>query len=920
MSSKYSYLSNAHPDFIDSQYKSYKEDPESVEYGWQKFFEGFDFAHSTSSDGVQETGNLKEIYVLNLIDGYRTRGHLFTKSNPVRDRRKYAPTLDLENFQLEQSDLDTVFNAGVEVGLGPAKLRDIVDLLQQTYCQSIGAEYRYIRETEIHNWLRDRMEATRNKSEFSMDEKRHILHKLNQAVVFEKFLGQKYVGQKRFSIEGAESMIPALDELIEAGSEGGVEEFVVGMAHRGRLNILVNILNKSYSDVFTEFEEVITDDDDFYGDVKYHHGHSVDIQTEKGKTVHLSLCPNPSHLEAVGPVAIGKARAKIDAKYNRNTNALATLLIHGDASIAGQGVVYETIQMSELDAYQTGGTVHMVINNQVGFTTNYTDARTSTYCTDVAKVTNSPVFHVNGDDAEAVVHACRLAMEFRQKFHRDVFIDLLCYRRHGHNEGDEPRFTQPTLYKIIEKHPNPRDIYFESLKKSGNVEATLAKQMEKEFQKMLQERLNEVKKDAKAVNYSFMTSNWKDLRPDGDGDWNGSPETGVSENILRPLADKMLALPEDKTFYKKMSRIFRQREKMLNETDKLDWSMGELLAYASLLNEGNHVRMSGQDVERGTFGHRHAVLRFEGTEEEYIPLNHVAEEQAQLEIYNSHLSEYAVLGFEYGYSWSAPYHLTIWEAQFGDFVNGAQIIIDQFISSAGQKWRRYSGLVMLLPHGYEGQGPEHSSARMERFLELSSGNNWQIANPTTPAQMFHLLRRQVRREFRVPLIVFTPKSLLRLQAATSSFSELTSGSFQEVLDDPTAKAKDVKRILLCSGKIYYDLLKERDAGEHKEVAIVRMEQIYPLPVNQIAAIKDKYKQATEIFWVQEEPENMGPWPFILRKSRALGLAGLDVIARPESASTATGYKKKHTEEQAEIMARSFAKVGSESKELLTEAQ
>ncbi|MCL4106276.1 UNVERIFIED_CONTAM: hypothetical protein GTU68_061118 [Idotea baltica] len=910
MSSKYSYLSNAHPDFIDSQYKSYKEDPESVDYGWQKFFEGFDFANSTSSEGSLETGNLKEIYVLNLIDGYRTRGHLFTKSNPVRDRRKYSPTLDLENFRLEQSDLDKVFNAGVEVGLGPAKLRDIIDLLEKTYCQSIGAEYRYIRETEIHNWLRDRMENTRNTSEFSMDEKRHMLHKLNQAVVFEKFLGQKYVGQKRFSIEGAESMIPALDELIESGSEGGVEEFVIGMAHRGRLNILVNILNKSYSDVFTEFEEVVGEDEDFLGDVKYHHGYSVDIKTEKGKTVHLSLCPNPSHLEAVGPVAIGKARAKIDAKYNKNANALATLLIHGDASIAGQGVVYETIQMSELEAYQTGGTVHMVINNQVGFTTNYTDARTSTYCTDVAKVTNSPVFHVNGDDVEAVVFVCRLAMEFRQKFNRDVFIDLLCYRRHGHNEGDEPRFTQPNLYKIIEKHPNPRDIYFESLRKQGNVDATLAKQMEKEFQNMLQDNLNDVKKDAKAVKYSFMTSNWKELRPDED----------VAEEILRPLADKMLALPEEKSFYKKMTRIFAQRGKMLNETDRLDWSMGELLAYASLLNEGNGIRMSGQDVERGTFGHRHAVLRSEGTEEEFIPLNHVTDEQAQLEIYNSHLSEYAVLAFEYGYSWAAPYHLTIWEAQFGDFVNGAQIVIDQFISSGGQKWRRYSGLVMLLPHGYEGQGPEHSSARMERFLELSSGNNWQVVNPTTPAQMFHLLRRQVRRDFRVPLIVLTPKSLLRLQAATSSFSELTSGSFQEVLDDPTAKAKDVTRILFCSGKVYYDLLKERDEGKHKEVALVRIEQIYPLPVKQVAAIKTKYKKAKETIWVQEEPENMGPWPFILRKSKVLGLAGIDVIARPESASTATGYKKKHVEELAEILAKSFAKVGSESKELLTEAQ
>lgn len=921
MSASYSYLSNAHPEFIDSQYQMYREDPESVDYGWQKFFEGFDFANSTRSDGPIDSGNLKEIYVLNLIDGYRTRGHLFTKSNPVRERRQYSPTLvDLENYNLSDEDLDTVFNAGVDIGMGPAKLRDIIDKLEQTYCQSIGAEYRYIREKEIHDWLKERMEGTRNTMEFSLEQKQHILHKLNQAVGFEKFLGTKFVGQKRFSIEGAESLIPALDELIEVGSEDGVEEYVIGMAHRGRLNVLVNILNKSYKDVFSEFHEYYdSGQNDFFGDVKYHHGHSVDVQSEKGKTVHLSLCPNPSHLESVGPVACGKARAKIDTKYNRNHNALATLLIHGDASIAGQGVVYETIQMSELDAYETGGTVHIVINNQVGFTTNYMDARTSTYCTDVAKVTSSPVFHVNGDDVEAVVYVSRLAMEFRQKFNRDVFIDLLCYRRHGHNEGDEPRFTQPKLYKAIERHPNPRDIYFDKLKQAGSVEADLAKKMEKEFKRALQSLLNEAKDSAKAVQYDFGNSHWKDLKKNGSVDWDKSPETGVPDEILRPLANKMLELPDGKNFFDKMVKIFDQR-KLMMENDRLDWAMGELLAYASLLAEGNPIRMSGQDVERGTFGHRHAVLKDAETEEEFIPLNNLVPGQVQFEVYNSHLSEFAVLGFEYGYSWSAPYTLTLWEAQFGDFVNGAQTIIDQYICSAEQKWRRYSGLVMLLPHGFEGQGPEHSSARIERFLELSASKNWQVANPTTPAQIFHLLRRQIRRDFRKPLIVFTPKSLLRLPEATSSFADLTKGGFKEIIDDANVKAKDVRRVLICSGKVYYDLLKGQQAGKHKDVAVVRMEQVYPLPEKQIAGLKKKYKVAEEWFWVQEEPENMGPWPFILRQARKIGLKDIDLISRTESSSPATGYKKKHVEEQNNIVERSFAPVNSEEKELITKAQ
>lgn len=907
MAPNFSYLSNSDPEYLENLYNEWLNDPESVDYGWQKFFEGFEFGKTDfTGAGSGEQGNVKEVYVLNLINAYRTRGHLFTKTNPVRERRQYEPSLELANFNLSDADLDSVFQAGVEVGLGPATLREIRQLLEDTYRKSFGAEYMYIRQPEVQQWLRQKMEGSRNKPKYSVEEKKHILHKLNQAVVFEKFLGTKYVGQKRFSLEGAETLIPALDAVIEKGNDLGIQEFVLGMAHRGRLNVLANILGKTYDNIFAEFEENYEDheedkNDPFEGDVKYHHGYATDVITEKGETVHLSLCPNPSHLESVDPVALGKARAKIDTKHGGDVSKLTTILIHGDASVAGQGVVYEVVQMADLEAYHTGGTVHIVINNQVGFTTNYTDARSSIYCTDVAKVIQVPVFHVNGDDVEEVVYAVELAMEFRQQFKKDVFIDLLCYRRHGHNEGDEPRFTQPTLYKAIENHPDPLTIYFNKLRDGKEVDANMAKEMEKSFKKMLQERLNNVKQNNKAVEYSFNHSGWKELRADLLDDWHASPETGVEESKLRALAEKMLNLPEGMPFYDKVVKIFNDRKDMI-VNDKLDWSMGELLAYASLLDEGYNVRMSGQDVERGTFAHRHATLTLADTDEEYTPLKKVVDNGSKFEIFNSLLSEYAVLGFEYGYSWSAPYTLSLWEAQFGDFVNGAQIIIDQYISSAETKWRRLSGLVMLLPHGYEGQGPEHSSARPERFLELCATNNMQIVNATTPAQMFHLLRRQMVRNFRVPLVVFTPKSVLRHPEATSAFAELTSGKFQEVIDDTAVKAKDVKRVLMCTGKVYYDLLAKQRESERKDIAIVRLEQLYPIAQKQLEALKAKYKGAKEWFWVQEEPENMGWWSFILRKYRFLNL---DVISRRESSSPATGYKKQHVAQQKFIVKRAF---------------
>lgn len=904
-----SYLNPANATYIDSLYQAYKQDPESVEYGWQKFFEGFDFGRGSEANMVSnETPEhfLKEINVLNLIDGYRSRGHLFTKTNPVRERRKYFPGKELSTFGLSDADLDTVFNAGVEVGIGPAKLRDIVALLEQTYCESIGAEFTYIRNPEKIKWFQERMESGRNNPNFSIDTKKRILKKLNEAVVFENFLGTKFLGQKRFSLEGAESMIPALDSVIEKGADLGIEEFVIGMAHRGRLNVLANIMGKTYKDIFSEFEGKGFDENTpFGGDVKYHLGYSTDVQTNSGKKVHLSLCPNPSHLEAVDPVVEGATRSKMDFKFLGDYRKIAPILIHGDASVAGQGIVYEVLQMAKLDGYKTGGTIHLVINNQVGFTTNFKDARSSTYCTDLAKVTLSPVFHVNGDDVEALVHAVNLAVEYRQQYHNDVFIDILCYRRFGHNESDEPKFTQPLLYKAIEKHPNPREIYNQKLTEQGAVDANLAKEMEKEFRTLLQERLNESKEDTNysQVNQVFAGA-WKGLKLANAEDMVKPANTAVGEKSLLDIAQKITALPADKKFFRKIEKLFEDRRKMVTEKT-FDWAMGELMAYGTLLSEGHRVRISGQDVERGTFSHRHAVVKLEDSEEEYIPLTLLNNgDQAKFEIFNSHLSEYGVLGFEYGYALANPTALTIWEAQFGDFFNGAQIIVDQFIASAETKWQRSNGLVMLLPHGYEGQGPEHSSARIERFMELCAENNIQVANCTTPANQFHLLRRQLKRDFRKPLVVFTPKSLLRHPLCVSKLEDFTKGSFQEVINDNFVKPADVKRILFCSGKVYYDLLEKQQADQRKDVAIVRLEQLYPTPVAQMKAIKDKYKNASEIFWVQEEPENMGAWPYLCRKFRKSDL-NFEVICRPESSSTATGYAKQHLSQQLAIVSKAF---------------
>jgi len=887
---KYSYMSNADVNAIDEIYNQYIADANNVEEGWRTFFDGFEFARKNyDTDGEIPENVKKEFDVIKLIRGYRTRGHLFTHTNPVRERRQYTPNLDYKNFGLEEKDLNVVFHAGKEIGMGPSTLKQIIEHLEETYCESIGFEYKYIRRPERVDWLYNKIEL-KNRPVLDGKRKKHILHKLNQASVFEQFLHKKFVGQKRFSLEGGEALIPGLDSLMERGAELGAKEFVVGMAHRGRLNVLANIFNKTYAAIFSEFDGKEYDDALFDGDVKYHLGYTIETKSDGGKDVKMTLAPNPSHLETVAPVVEGITRAKIDDVLEGDENAIIPIIIHGDAAVAGQGIVYEVIQMAELEGYKTGGTVHIVINNQVGFTTNYTDGRSSTYCTDVAKTTLCPVFHVNGDDVEAVVQVMQIAVEYRQEFKRDVFVDLLCYRKYGHNEGDEPKFTQPKLYKAIAKHKNPREIYLEKLISQGAITKEEGKQMQKSFDDMLQDRLSEAKQFKKAKISDFLEEEWEGFVTATMDDFDVSPETGVEKETLARLADKISSLPDGKNYFRKIVKLFRDRKTMI-ENDTLDWGMGETLAYASLLDEGYPIRISGQDVQRGTFSHRHAVIKTEDTEETVIPLNLLSDKQAKLQIYNSLLSEYGVLGFDYGYAFGTPNGLTIWEAQFGDFNNGAQIMIDQYISAAEDKWHTQNGLVMLLPHGYEGQGSEHSSGRMERFLSLCGDLNMQIANCTTPANFFHLLRRQMKRDFRKPLIVFTPKKLLRYPKAVSKMSDLSSGRFQEVIDDTTVKATDVDTVVLCTGKFYYDIIEEKERiGGAENIAVVRVEQIYPVPTKQLDAIVAKYGKDCKFIWAQEEPENMGAWSFMLRKYRTVHL---DVVSRLESASPATGSSKVH---------------------------
>ena len=897
---RFSFLNTVHTGFIEELYQQYLKNPDAVEPSWKSFFQGYDLANSDYSlEADKEVVEIpqqvyKEFKVIELINGYRTRGHLFTKTNPVRNRRQYTPTLELDNFGLGKDDLNTVFNAGSILGLPPTKLSEIVNHLERIYCDSIGIEYMFIRNPEEIQWWQDKLNENDNHPNYEASTKKYILSKLNQAVTFEQFLQTKYVGQKRFSLEGGETLIPALGGLFRiAAEEYDVDEFVLGMSHRGRLNTLVNIFRKPIRELFNEFDGKDYAEDDFDGDVKYHLGSTIKKTLKSNKQITMNLVPNPSHLETVGAVAEGITRAKIEEDYNGDSSKILPVVVHGDAAVAGQGIVYELIQMSKLKGYSTGGTVHIVVNNQIGFTTNYLDARSSTYCTDVAKVTLSPVLHVNADDVEAVTHAVLMALDFRMKFKRDIFIDLLGYRKYGHNEGDEPRFTQPILYKAISKQPNPRDIYNAKLIKEGVIDEQYLPNLIQEYKGLLEKEFNRSKDDSASKVNPFMANVWSGfMHQDLDG-LLLSVGTKYPKSRLEKIAKIVSTVPEGVKLLRKAEKILKDRSKMVFETNKMDWSMGEIFAFGSLLEEGYNVRISGQDVERGTFSHRHAILRDEISSTKVNLLNTNPKNKGVMSIFNSSLSEYGVLGFDYGYAMAAPNTLTIWEAQFGDFGNGAQIMFDQYISAAEDKWKQQNGIVILLPHGYEGQGSEHSSARIERFLQLCANDNMTVANCTNPANFFHLLRRQMKRNFRKPLVVFTPKSLLRSPLAVSELKDFTEGEFQEVIDD-TVSPKEVKRVVFCTGKFYYDLLDERNKNGRNDVALVRLEQLFPLHEEKIDKVIKRYENAEDYIWAQEEPRNMGSWSYMLQRFE---LKDLKVRSRKyyavPAAGSSTRFKLRH---------------------------
>lgn len=915
----FSYITQSHPAFIENLYQDFVKDPGSVDPDLRKFFEGFDFAltHAnafTASNattpaeasgiavGASGVDWQKEFSVYRLIMEYRHKGHLIAKTNPIRPRIDRGARLDIAHVGLTEQDLTSTFFAGHVLGLKNATLQQIIAHLEKSYTAAVGVEFTYINDPVKVDWLIDAVEK-RMHQPLSIETKRRVLEKLNQGVILEKFLHTKYVGQKRFSLEGGETTIAALDAIINTAADLMAKEVVIGMAHRGRLNVLANVLGKTYEQIFSEFEGTAKVDQTMgSGDVKYHMGYGSEVKTPSGKSISLKLMPNPSHLEAVNPVVAGFARAKADVLYQSDTDKIVPILIHGDASIAGQGIVYELLQMSGLAGYSTGGTLHFVINNQIGFTTDFIEARSADYCTSLAASTQAPVFHVNGDDPEAVVKCAQLATAYRQEFNSDVFIDMVCYRRHGHNEGDDPKFTQPRLYQLIEKHANPREVYVAQLLADGDSEVqALAKDMEKKFWQDLQERLDEVKQHPLPYQYQPPELEWKKLRRATPEDFLYSPVTAIDTAVLSQLMNALLSWPAEFKPLRKVEKILQDKIKLFEQEQKIDWATGELLAYASLVAEGRRVRVSGQDVSRGTFSHRHAVLRDEQTDQPYNRLSRLPGAGGAFAIYNSLLSEYAVLGFEYGYALANPSALVVWEAQFGDFANGAQTIIDQFIAAGEQKWNRMNGVTMLLPHGYEGQGPEHSSARLERFLQLAAELNIVVTNITTAANFFHALRRQLAWSFRKPLINFSPKANLRLPGSYSGIAEFTQGGFKEVIDDAEAQPGQTKKVLLCSGKIYFELEERRRREQRKDMAIVRLEQLYPLPVQQLEKLHKKYASAIW-YWVQEEPQNMGAASFMKMNCRTIPFG---VISRQPSASTATGYQKVHLQEQAELIETAF---------------
>ncbi len=891
-------------DFIDSQYRQWKKDPNSVSRDWRIFFEGFNLAAFPEREAAgvcEKTQVLRQMHVEELVYRYRDLGHLLACLDPLVSCPTSHPLLDLEAFNLQDEDLDRIFYTPRIGHMGEEPLRDIIRMLRETYCRTIGVEYMHLQDPEERGWLQERMESVRNRPALDRTTKLRIFNKICEASLFEQFLHTRYVGQKRFSAEGAEAVVSMLDTLIECGGAKGAREVILGMAHRGRLSVQVNNLQKPYRALFCEFEESY-DPDSLVGsgDVKYHKGYFADIETDDGHQVRVLLATNPSHLEAVNPVVEGIARARQDALGDEERNLVLPLLIHGDAAFAGQGVVCETLNLSQLKGFRTGGTIHIIINNQIGFTTLPEDARSTRYSTDVAKMLMVPIFHVHGEDPEAAAHVISLACDYRFRFHKDVVIDIVCYRRFGHNEADEPYYTQPKMYDRIKDRPPLHRLYSQKLIGEGVLTQEDVDKTIEEISQCLQREYEEARKETcEAPSISFFEG-WDGV----SSDYSHKPiETGVAEDALIELARKLNQAPDGFAVHQRLQRILARRLETVEKGEGIDWATAEALSLASLLVEGTTVRFTGEDTRRGTFSQRHSVLVDIHTGEELTPLNQLSEKQGRFEVYDSMLSEYAVLGFEYGYSLVSPEKLVLWEAQFGDFVNNGQVIIDQFISSAESKWHRLSGLVLLLPHGYEGQGPEHSSARFERFLQLCAQDNMQVCYPSTPAQYFHLLHRQMKRNTRKPLVVLTPKSLLRHSMAVSKLAEMASGSFKEVIEDEAAG--QAKRILLCSGKIYYDLVDRREGQQRSDIAIVRLEQFYPFPGERIEEIASKFSNAEEWFWVQEEPQNMGGWEFVRPRLESLLGKEIRYVGRPAAASPATGYHSIFKKEQAALVERAI---------------
>jgi 2-oxoglutarate dehydrogenase E1 component len=883
------------PQWIEAQYLLWRKHPERIPPEWRAFFEGFELGTQEAPAVKGEPAYaIKQSGVQSLIYRYRDIGHLLACTDPLTPCPTDHPLLSLAAFDLGEEDLDTVFHNRRFLP-SPATLREILSAMRETYCGSIGVEFMHIQEPKERQWLIDRMEPNRNLPEFSPDEKKRILRKLQEAALFEAFLHRKFLGQKRFSLEGGEVLIPLLDRVVRKSASMGVSDLVLGMSHRGRLNVLVNIFGKPLENMFAEFEDNVEYRFVGEGDVKYHKGFSTDLEGPDGAMIHITLASNPSHLESVDPVVEGKCRARQDWYGEGGANKVLPVLVHGDAAFAGQGMVAEVLNLSQLEGYRTGGTLHIVLNNQIGFTTSPEDARSTRYATDVAKMLMVPIFHVHGDDPEAVVHAASLALAWRQEFSRDAVVEILCYRRHGHNEGDEPYFTQPLMYEKIKDHPPVHEIYAERLRQE------LAGEEVDSIGKAVEGRLEMADGSQGQIDVQGFSGKWSDIER---AFRHAGIETAVAKETLVELGRIFTTFPEDFHPHPKIVRLFERNRKAIEAGEQIDWAGAESLAFASLLREGVSIRLSGQDSRRGTFNQRHSTLYDIETGEPFVPLAATAREGAACRVYDSMLSEAAVLGFEYGYALETPHGLTLWEAQFGDFVNGAQVIIDQFIVSSQTKWDRVSGIVMLLPHGYEGQGPEHSSARIERFLQLCADNNIQVVYPSTPAQYFHLLRRQVKQPFRRPLVVFTPKSLLRLPVCRSSLGEFAEGGFSEVLPDKS-DPKKVKKVLLCCGKIYFELAERKKKEERADVAIVRIEQLYPLHAELLRQVLEPYGKAESFTWVQEEPRNMGAWSYLRSSLEEILGKSPDYIGRDEAASTAVGSHRLHNEEQEAILAEVF---------------